>query len=405
MLETLQQRLQGITVPDYTRKFKLFLVNIDHSEIFGAVQAHSLPFDLEAQGFEITHDITDCDFIPTSGTEPSAQIVELYKKSSGKPVLIFHITHIFEQSRSYYERIYHQWRQAGVDNVHLIITDFHAKQNHAFAHNYDFLWNRQKAYYTEFDKHVKDSALTGKKDVFRIWSRSATKSMYELPDIVKLDTNNTHIYKKFLSPNRIGEYCLGTRRGMYRSQLSEYLLNQEDTYTSDWLNNRVLECQDSRVWEGKADIDTFGGWWPVANSYYSKSVLSVYVETLVTHTNIRTITEKTFDPLIKGHFILPFGYCGMISDITQHYDFCLPDWIDYSYDSERDELKRFYLFTRELLRLRNTLTIKDLVKLRNRDDYMLHRNRQIFEERPYHSLYQVVSNIVSKKTNPKNKVE
>lgn len=402
MTNILQQRLLEHRLSPSDRKIKLYIDDLEHSQFFPAAAAHMLPFDLESDHFEITTDIVQSDFIPYNSCDslpPCEEFLELYKKVPGKPVLLFHITHIYEEKKAYYDQIHRTWKEFGIDNVHLIITDLYAKHNHPFAHNYDFLWNRQKAYFYDYDRFVRDSALAGEKNISRIWSRHASKAMYELPDIVKFDTNNIDIYKKFLSPNRVTPDYKHTRRGLYRTLFSDYIANQSDTYASDWMKNTVLDPQEQGF---SVDAnDYFAGWWPVANRYYSSSIISVYVETLVTHTDIRTITEKTFDPLIKGHFILPFGYCGLVSDIKEHYGFCFPEWIDYGYDAEKDEVKRFYLFTRELLRLRNNFTIKQLAELRNRDDYMLHRNRQIFLERPYNSLYQIVADTVYDKTQPK----
>lgn len=380
----------------YNRKLKIFVDGFSDSKIFSGFDSHSLPFDLEADFFEIKSDITKCDFIPymsNTGSYPFGDFVEMYKKyADGKPVLIFSITHICEDKKLYYEQLYSAWKTSGIHNVHLITTDICAEQNHKFAHNYEMLWNRQKAYFYDYDKHVKDSSLQGKQDISRLWSYSASKSMYELPDIVSLDINNAHTYKKFLSPNRVTSDYLHTRRGLYRVLFSDYVLDIPDAYTSDWVFRRILEPQESI--KNFDVVDDFKGWWPVANHYYSSSILSAYVETIVTYTDIRTVTEKTFDPLIKGHFILPFGYCGIVADIKNYYGFFLPDWIDYSYDTETDEVKRFHLFTKELLRLRNDYTIEELIHLRNRDIDILHRNRQIFQEQPYYSLYQIVANIV-----------
>jgi hypothetical protein len=371
------------------KKIKIFLPNLEHASFYPGITGHILPFDIESDRFVITHDIRQCDIIPVM-LEPNEEFLKYYATCPGKPVVYMMFSHIFETSHLYYEDLVRKWSEV-TKNFFIVVTDYAAQTNHPRAFNYDFLWNRQKAYFTEFDDKVKKSPLLNNDTPQRIWTHEASKKMFELPDIVKMDSNHSHIYKKFLSPNRVVEHYMQSRRGMYRSLMSDYLIDQDDTYTSNWMKHIVLDSQEPNILDPGGN--NFKGWWPVANRYYSSSLLSVYVETLVTKTDVKTITEKTFDPLIKGHFILPFGYRYMLDDIRQ-YGFQLPDWIDYSYDSEPDEVRRFYLFTRELLRLREKFTTKELIQKRNQDEHMLHANRQLFFDRPYSSLYNIITKML-----------
>jgi hypothetical protein len=52
-------------------------------------------------------------------------------------------------------------------------------------------------------------------------------------------------------------------------------------------------------------------------------------------------TEKTLNPLAKGHFIMPFGPAGAIAHLKRVYGLKFPDWIDYSYDEVEDDVLRF----------------------------------------------------------------
>ena len=47
-------------------------------------------------------------------------------------------------------------------------------------------------------------------------------------------------------------------------------------------------------------------------------------------------TEKTFTPMCKGHFVLPFGTPGTIAHLKSEYGFEFPHWIDYGYDNLPD---------------------------------------------------------------------
>jgi hypothetical protein len=135
-----------------------------------------------------------------------------------------------------------------------------------------------------------------------------------------------------------------------------------------------------------------GGWYPVANRYYQTTFYSIYCETIpgmAEHSYpYKSITEKTWDPLIKGHFILPFGYQGLVDHIRS-YGFKLPDWIDYSYDYIENDDLRFEAFIKSAEKLLE-YSIYDLQRFHEKDRDMLLHNRRLFWEKPYDSLYDKV---------------
>lgn len=343
----------------------------------------SLPFDLEHERFELTHDIDQADIIPTHTHIPVQEIIDIIGHRTHIPVVYMPLYHVSEDPGQRYETDYQAWRKV-VDNVFIVNTDYAAEQNHSHGYCYDFLWNRQKAYFVDYEKYIPYSRVLRKHNVDRTWSAWATQKAYMLSGIEHYPTDCPDRFRKFLSPSRISPDYLQSRRGTYRWLLMDYMF-QGDAYFSDWMQGQTLESEEPDL---PINHDQFNGWWPVANHYYNTSIISVYVETLATNTAIRTLTEKTFDPLVKGHFVLPFGYPGLVADI-QSYGFQLPEWIDYSYDSETDDVARFYKFTREFLRLRDTVGIEDMIELRNRDIHILHHNRQLFWDRPYASLHDV----------------
>ncbi len=355
-----------------------------------------LPFDLEPGRFELTHDIHSADIIPTISHHPVPEIAQMLVGANNPVVLCYPVFHVAEDSGQMYQGAQDAWA-ACTKNFYIAQTDYAASSNHSCAYTYDFMWNRQKAYFVDYYKYVKDSALLKKSDVSRIWTAGTTKKAYALPELVLYDTNNPNAYKSFLSPNRITLDYLQTKRGIYRRLLSDHLWFHQ-AHFSDWMSDTFLEAEEPSL---QVNNKLFGGWWPVANHYYTTSCVSVYVETLVTHTKIRTLTEKTFDPLIKGHFVLPFGYCGLVSDIKA-YGFQLPDWIDYSYDSEPDELNRFYKFIQEFRRLSEYSTL-ELMQLRNADLHILEHNRNIFFQRPYDSMYSICKDILRRSVLPTRK--
>ena len=84
-----------------------------------------------------------------------------------------------------------------------------------------------------------------------------------------------------------------------------------------------------------------GAFKPVPNEFYLDSYFSLYVESNCLQTDLIHITEKTFDPLLKGHLILPFTNPGAIQRL-QNMGFQFTDQIDYSFDNIQSTEERFH---------------------------------------------------------------
>ena len=138
----------------------------------------------------------------------------------------------------------------------------------------------------------------------------------------------------------------------------------------------------------------------MANHYYNSSYISIYVETVTTGTYTKTITEKTWDPLIKGHFILPYGYSGLIKDI-ESYGFILPKWIDYSYDQELNDDRRWKKYEKSVENILSK-SLEQIDELYQKDKKILEHNRSVFFSRPYDSLYEKINLFRSMHTADKN---
>jgi hypothetical protein len=110
----------------------------------------------------------------------------------------------------------------------------------------------------------------------------------------------------------------------------------------------------------------------------------VYGETIETGTSI-AITEKTYDALIKGHFILPFSCKGFLKFLTSK-GFRLPGFIDYSYDQVTDDDLRFEVYCQELDRLMH-LPLDDWKQLwKDHYDSVIKYNQNLFFTKPYDVL-------------------
>lgn len=338
-----------------------------------------IPFDIECQDWEYVTDITKADIIAIQGhglfpeINLLQKIIEI-KGANLRPdqkllfLHIFHIDNVFSDT-TYYNYIRRTLEQE-IPNEFAIIHPNLDQHRELF---YDFLWNRQKIYFTEYDK----IDLKG-----RLYTHSSDEVSFRLNPIEKKGD-----MKKFLCPNRI--YNFKHLRLEYRKKIASFLEPYIDQgYISDPLNGKILDAENPSTNKFLPE----GGWLPVANRYYENTYFSLYCETLTGNLHkdnpYKSITEKTWDPLIKGHFILPFGYQGIIDHIKS-YGFLFPDWIDYTYDYIEDNDQRFQAFLESAKKLLE-LPIERLQELYVKDRDILVHNRQVFWDRPYDSLHDKV---------------
>lgn len=207
--------------------------------------------------------------------------------------------------------------------------------------HWDFMWNRTKSYYTEI---IPENLYL---------HHYAGPNAYRLP---KLNFNNKSI--KFLS--------LCGREFGYRTHLYN-LVKEYQGYISNRSLNIYLES-----------TEVTGVFHPIPNNFYLDSCLSVYVESNWLHSDLIHITEKTFEPLIKGHFILPFSNPGIINRILK-LGFKLPNFINYDYDNIINTEVRFEMYRKEFLRLMDM----DLNKFYIQHKDMLLHNQRCINTIPY----------------------
>jgi len=242
----------------------------------------------------------------------------------------------------------------------------------------DFLFNRTKAYYSQraFRPGIEKWYHTSSLD-------------FVLPE---LDAR-TYKSRIFLSPGKVA------RSGLtYRPQIQAHMNKHRGFgHIGHWV------C-DGNLWQGaglcpnhvqpqirtveeivkiQQNQNPVTAYNPVHNAYYNDTFISIYGETFEWGSSIM-ITEKTWDPLIKGHFILPFSTPGFIDHLKQK-GFLFPTFIDYSYDNIADNDSRFKAYTEEIDRLMNI----DIAKWRqlwidNID--ILWYNRSMFDRTPYHRI-------------------
>ena len=332
---------------------------------------HFLPFEFENTQWTIVDKISESDIVPVlfAYVDSIAEVVEEMKAlgHTNQTVLILNLFHLMdnENNKIVHERYLEIWKKSLNCRVLMIHSDLNEDSSDCVFN--DILWNRQKAYCTQYDSFDLSN---------RAWSLYATKKMYSIPTFEK-NANR----KLFLSPIRIYKN-FNHLRMTYRSKLLD-LIKNKNGYYSDNQNNIVLESEEGIEFNDR--LLSGGSWWPVANKFYQSSYISVYVETILERDKLRSITEKTWDPLIKGHFILPFGYRGLVKDI-ESYGFKLPTWIDYSYDSIDDLEKRWVEYSKEVVRILS-LDVEQIHLLWKNNLDILTYNRENFFKRNYDSLY------------------
>lgn len=357
-------------------------------QIYGSYHANFIPFDMEKKYWKLVKNIKDAQFIAVNGQNiaPNTidQLIQRIKNLNLEPqqkLLIFYIWHIDNKIR---DKDHFIWiRKLFQEQLSNQLAIIHINFANDDEIQYDFMWNRQKLYFTNYNYiDLKNRSYTHNTDA----------NTFQLATIDKISIQRDTKIKHFLSPIRIYSGYKHPRLE-YRKRLKDILIQYSDKgYYSDVESGNILTCEDDKL----PFITPGGGWYPIANKFYNSTILSTYIETITgtypeedyEDVKYKSITEKTYDPLIKGHFILPFAYPGFIEHLKT-YGFLLPDWIDYSYDSIEDNECRFIQFTKSLESFLQ-YSIDDLLVFYNKDYHILEHNRNVFWEKPYDNLYQKV---------------
>jgi hypothetical protein len=123
-----------------------------------------------------------------------------------------------------------------------------------------------------------------------------------------------------------------------------------------------------------------GGYMPPHNEYYKNTFVSIYGETIEQGNSI-AVTEKTYDPLIKGHFILPFSTAGFI-DFLKSKGFKFPQFINYEYDSIIDNDTRYTAWEKEVDRLLG-MSLTEWKYHWDNNLNLIEHNQQLFQQTAY----------------------
>jgi len=240
----------------------------------------------------------------------------------------------------------------------------------------DFLFNLVKAYFSQYPFSIQS----------HIWQHNGEFS-YILPQLANADNKN----KIFVAPNKT--YAnKDFRKIRYRPQIVELL----DQYESlGYIGNlhgtpkRILYphyeyplINDvNELVKQTSDVDDKRIYFaPVHNAYYGDTFISIYGET-IEYGSSTVVTKKTYVPLIKGHFILPFSNSGFLKRLTS-LGFKLPNFINYEYDNIVDNDSRFAAYSEEARRLLS-LSVETWKQHWNDNLDLLLHNQRLFHSRPY----------------------
>ncbi len=267
------------------------------------------------------------------------------------------------------------------------------------VHYYDFLFNRTKAYYSGFPFHGSQWYFAGHHNYLAPCVKDSAdhkSKVFLSPCRLYTDQNRTQYRKRlFKLMGRYGEdgYRSGPGRvknGAWdKSPTGLYLASSADDplinfrrlgWSYDPIKGRVkLKKKALKKWRGAR----WGGFNPIHNAFYEDTFVSIYGETIEYSSNV-VITEKTYEPLIKGHFVLPFGSSGLVEAIRRR-GFQLPEFIDYDYDLEQNDDERFALFTTEVKRIMRFPIHRWRTLWKEHID-LLRYNQRLFHVRDYDQL-------------------
>ena len=314
----------------------------------------------------VTNDLKQSEIVPCiydSDDKLQDQLVFLsHQDITFQTLVLFQIFHIQEyQDNSFYDLIREKYKKH-IKNI-IVITKNKKANNHLY---FDHMFNRQKLYCTEYNENLRLDSRT--------YTYGCTKNIYKISNPIK-----TKKYK-FLCANRIYGDTKRDRMS-YRIRLHEYLKQHRNFGIIN--DEELLETNETKF---RYETIVGGTWFPIADRYYNDTFVSTYVETVTTGTSVDFISEKTFDPLIKGNYILPFGYSGMLKFLVNNYGFILPKWIDYSYDVITDDNQRFQKYLESVDKVLG-MSIDEISKRYADDRKIIEHNKQVFYDRSYDNLY------------------
>lgn len=339
--------------------------------------AYSFIWEKDKQNIQLVDSIENANIIPVT---PDFKVKNNFENKILLVIDLLHCDHNY--GSEYY--IENTIQQNFANNKTIFVHTNPLNKNPKYVF-YDIMFERQKLYFTDY----KDEYNLNN----QIWTLGCTKEIFNLNQL-----DYTYLRpKNILSPSRIylesGKYH---PRMEYRKKLRNFLhlINDGKGYINETENGASFFPNRVNTKILKRILGNSGGaWYPVADQYYDTSYVSAYIETMVLKNLSIIVSEKTFDPIIKGHFILPFSVPYFIEHLKSEYGFKFPQWIDYSYDVIEDDDLRFKSYLKSV----EKIALLPMPKLHNHcksDMPLHHHNRHVFFDRPFSSLHQKILNCI-----------
>lgn len=309
------------------------------------IEGDDLPFHLSLLGHNVDSLPADCFFFPlvnhynTHGPEWTAQ--QTQRAQQYRTVVFYDLVHTGDYEHSLYSEFV-----SNFDHPQRVYLTVNQSPNFKLADvkviAWDFMWNRYKSYYTRrIPEHLYLHHYAG-------------PNAYRLPDL------NFDLPKEKLFMSLTG------REFGYRTQLYEFVRDY-DGYVSNRTRGVTLEQRP-----------VTGAFCPVPNQFYLDSYISIYTESNFLAQNLVHITEKTFEPLVKGHIILPFSNPGTIDRLID-MGFVMPEFVDYSFDKEPDPATRLNMLLEEFKRL----SMQNIARLYREHAEVFKNNQQCLQKIDY----------------------
>lgn len=345
-----------------------------HDPLMGFVLQNDLPFYIENNRYVFVDSIKDADIIPVmvNSDNIDKQLEVLKHKSSHSFVVVMLHTHLSETySDKTIENIFVGPYKQVTDNIIVVGCGWLNKHpNYLF---YDFYLNHCKAYFFDYNRLDLDHHRRS-----RLWTGNNSSKSYVIPEIKKY-----YPTRKFLVPNVYrpdsGEYKESVRL-LLRHHTSDNECHYSNFQEGIYLLPQEKGLEYAYTEDGAGNI-------PINNSYYMDTVLSVYVETIGTRKwGSLGVSEKTFNPLIKGHLILPFSGSTFVQSVVNRYGIKFPNWLDTSYDLIEDDYVRKKAYIKTVINLKRK-SLPDLTEMLHDSLEIRMHNREQLKSIPYDSLY------------------
>jgi len=364
----------------------IYIPDQHRTEHFDVTRGHDLPFHFEKYNWQITNDLHSAEVIPVLNSVDQDHLARqkawLRSQAPLKVwdnclfLVMFHTHTSGDEFEPMMDSVAATWSEFVKDPRQVVVVHQNQREHsHVF---YNFLWHRHQRYYFQYDLYDLSN---------RMWTGAQTGRAFELSPVAK--TQNP---RRFLIANhvRTDEHSAHMDRRRWLRQFS----SDRDCYWSDPSTGHLLPPEEDTPAVWSQLVNGGSGWHPIDQRLYNDSWISAYVESVTEGNNHVCITEKTYEPLIRGHYILPLGTKGFVQAIRD-LGFVLGNLINYEYDTIDDDQERTEQWKIELKRLRY-LKDEDLQRHWQEDKGQSINNREVLRMHELPELYWAVSKYISK---------